>query len=100
MTKELVIPRVSELPVRVVPGFGILAYGVLGNPPSPGLLLAQVPPDRTPLHRTGYERYSPNFRELLFLKARLPVPGKPQRVAGKKRAEALLRPGLRIQRKA
>jgi hypothetical protein len=28
--------------------------------------LAQVLPDRTPLHRTGYERYSLSFREKLF----------------------------------
>ena len=31
--------------------------------PAP-VLLTQVSQDRTPLHRTGYERYSPSFREL------------------------------------
>ena len=25
--------------------------------------MARVPPDRTPLYRTGYERYSPSFLE-------------------------------------
>jgi hypothetical protein len=30
------------------------------------VLLAQVLPERTPLHRTGYERYSLSFREPTF----------------------------------
>src|SRR5829696_2409248 len=30
--------------------------------PAP-VLLAQLPPDRTPLHRTGYERHSPSRRD-------------------------------------
>jgi hypothetical protein len=30
------------------------------------VVLAQFPLDRTPLYRTGYERYSPSFRELRF----------------------------------
>jgi hypothetical protein len=36
------------------------------------VLLAQVPPDRTPLHRTGYERYSPRIREMMFSETELP----------------------------
>jgi hypothetical protein len=37
--------------------------------------LAQVSPDRTPLHGTGYERYSPSFRYPSFSETRLPAYG-------------------------
>jgi hypothetical protein len=35
--------------------------------------IAPVLPERTPLQRTGCERYSPSFRELAFSETRLPA---------------------------
>jgi hypothetical protein len=42
------------------PGFRYTQFSEIRAAP---VLLARVPPDRTPLYRTGYERYSPSFLE-------------------------------------
>jgi hypothetical protein len=52
IAREVAWPLFTELPEMFV----------LRNPPSPGPQ-HQVLPDRTPLHRTGCERYSQSFRE-------------------------------------
>ncbi len=51
----------------------VLREGVFSETLRAPVLLAQVLPERTPLQRTGYEPYSPSFRELTFSETRLPA---------------------------
>jgi hypothetical protein len=56
-----------ELPRRDIPG----------NPPSPGPI-GPGPTGPYPLHRTGYERYSPSFREQVFSETHIQYTGQPR----------------------
>jgi hypothetical protein len=61
------LPLFTELPRRrrVFSETGLPVLQIPGNPPSPGPI-GPGPTGPYPLHRTGYERYSQSFRELIL----------------------------------
>src|SRR5918998_427955 len=88
----------------VIPATKLPTYPVLGNPASgievfpetriAPVLLHQDREMLPPSHRTGYERYSPSFREKLFGKSGLGLKSRPHRLPreGKKSYLVLLGP--------